>query len=254
MVVTEEKYKMYVCTHIETEIVNDPLYVLLHTGQAFDGNVYPGVIGDDTGDNISAKKDIYDGLLTGQYWVWKNTSHEYKGICTYRGYLGLNTPLLLSNVKELFEQYGYEFIAARYDSDCSVEQHFHLYHDDLFYNGLHNPLVYIEKVLENKYPTMLEAYRYCMSRYSINYRNTFIATRECFDSYSSWIFEFISEFDKYAARVHYPIAPRFYGYLIERLERVWIITHNVKLLELPIVYLSEKGSGKFSKDIRMESC
>ena len=38
---------------------------------------------DDTGDNISNKNRVF-GQTTGIYWIWKNVSADYVGICTYR--------------------------------------------------------------------------------------------------------------------------------------------------------------------------
>jgi len=42
-----------------------------------------GFVMDNTGDNISDTNRDF-GNLTGLYWVWKNTKHEFKGTNTYR--------------------------------------------------------------------------------------------------------------------------------------------------------------------------
>jgi hypothetical protein len=44
---------------------------------------------DNTGDNISAKNPQY-AEMTAVYWLWKNTSHDYKGIAHYRRHLTLS--------------------------------------------------------------------------------------------------------------------------------------------------------------------
>ncbi len=109
----DSKYKVYCCTHVNTPCFNVPLYTLLHTGKAYDGK-HLDMPGDDTGDNISIYKDTFDGLGTGLYWVWKNTNHEYTGLCTYRGYLSFDgrVPVGLQDVKELFEIKQIDFIAT----------------------------------------------------------------------------------------------------------------------------------------------
>jgi hypothetical protein len=44
-----------------------------------------GFIMDNIGESISHMNNDF-GSLTGLYWVWKNTQHEYKGTNTYRIY------------------------------------------------------------------------------------------------------------------------------------------------------------------------
>lgn len=241
----KEKYKVFCCTHINTEIINDPLYELLHTGRAFDKQIFTGVRGDDTGDNISYRKDTYDGLLTGMYWIWKNTNYDYKGICSYRGYLGMdNQPVSLAKVKMLFEEKGYDFVAARLELKYNVSKNFEVGQQAFYYHYLHNPLAYTEKIISSRYPYMLEAYWYCMQHQIINYRHTFIARKQYFDAYAEWVFDFIHEYERYAKEINYTIGPRFFGYLIERLERVWLLYKGINLIELPIVFVSDRNSGK----------
>ena len=240
----KEKYKIFCCTHINAEIVNDPLYELLHTGRAYDKQFFAGVRGDDTGDNISNKKDIYDGLLTGMYWIWKNTNYEYTGICSYRGYLGIDKrPISLKKIKIMFEEKGYDFVAARLDLEYNISKDFELGQNLFYYNYLHDPLLYTERVIKDRYPYMLDAYYYCMQHHIINYRHTFIAKKKYFDEYAEWVFDFINEYIKYAQKVNYIIGARFFGYLVERLERVWLLYKGVNLAEFPVVFISNRNSG-----------
>lgn len=44
-----------------------------------------GFVMDNIGESISHMNNDF-GSLTGLYWVWKNTQHEYKGTNTYRIY------------------------------------------------------------------------------------------------------------------------------------------------------------------------
>lgn len=242
MMELDNSIKVFVCSHINAEIIDDPMYELLHTGQAYDKTSFEGVRGDDTGDNISDKKGTYDGLLTGMYWIWKNTDYKYTGMCTYRAYMGVNNkPLSSKETQDLFDD-GYDLIVARGEFANTTEKHFRLCHPGFFYNHLHDPLVYTERVLKKYYPEMVETYHYCLSHSTMNYKITYIARRTLFDNYSEWVFEFIEHFLEYAKEVDYPIGPRFFGYLIERLERVWIMTNRVNVIELPVVFVSDIDS------------
>ena len=42
-----------------------------------------GIIGDDTGDNISYLNPYYCEM-TAMYYAWKNIKADYKGLCHYR--------------------------------------------------------------------------------------------------------------------------------------------------------------------------
>ncbi|MGM9579679.1 MAG: DUF4422 domain-containing protein [Anaerovibrio sp.] len=48
-----------------------------------------GIIGDNTGDNISSKRESFCEF-TVQYWAWKNVNIDYYGLCHYRRYFSLN--------------------------------------------------------------------------------------------------------------------------------------------------------------------
>lgn len=71
---------------IESELINNPLYVPIRCGAIFDHKNPMGILGDDTGDNISDKRMSFCEF-TVQYWAWKNTDAEYYGLCHYRRYL-----------------------------------------------------------------------------------------------------------------------------------------------------------------------
>ncbi len=65
----------------------------IQTGRAICDEVFSDMIGDDTGDNISAENNKYSEL-TAQYWAWKNYarlgSPDYIGHMQYRRHFILN--------------------------------------------------------------------------------------------------------------------------------------------------------------------
>ena len=52
----------------------DSVYIPIHVGKK--GKPSMGIMGDDTGDNISDRNPAYCEL-TGVYWAWKNLKADY---------------------------------------------------------------------------------------------------------------------------------------------------------------------------------
>ncbi len=71
---------------INSELIDNPLYVPVRCGAVFDKENPMGIAGDDTGDNISEKRMSFCEF-TVQYWAWKNVQADYYGLCHYRRYL-----------------------------------------------------------------------------------------------------------------------------------------------------------------------
>lgn len=71
---------------LDSETIPNPLYVNVRCGAVYDDRKGMMLFGDDTGDNISEKRNRFCEL-TVQYWAWKNIDADYYGLCHYRRYL-----------------------------------------------------------------------------------------------------------------------------------------------------------------------
>ena len=71
---------------IDSELIDNPLYVPVRCGAVFDKENPMNIAGDDTGDNISERRMSFCEF-TVQYWAWKNIKADYYGLCHYRRYL-----------------------------------------------------------------------------------------------------------------------------------------------------------------------
>ena len=87
------KTGIYVMTHKPFEVPEDSMYVPVHVGRRSwlaehegEKSILLTYTGDDSGENIS-DQNCYFSELTGMYWVWKNASADFVGICHYRRYL-----------------------------------------------------------------------------------------------------------------------------------------------------------------------
>ena len=74
---------------LDSEIIENPLYIPVRCGAVYDERKNVDMLGDDTGDSISEKRMSFCEL-TVQYWAWKNVRADYYGLCHYRRYLSFS--------------------------------------------------------------------------------------------------------------------------------------------------------------------
>lgn len=74
--------KIGIAYHKPSAILQGEHFLPIQVGKAL-SDVDLHIQGDDEGDNISSKNPLYCEL-TGLYWLWKNTSADYKGLMHYR--------------------------------------------------------------------------------------------------------------------------------------------------------------------------
>lgn len=99
--------KVFVSHRIDLDsvLVENSVYTPVRCGAALDTNKNPKMIGDNTGDNISDKRE-YLGEFTVQYWAWKNVQADYYGLCHYRRYLSFSEKQFETDEKsQVIEQY-----------------------------------------------------------------------------------------------------------------------------------------------------
>ena len=70
-------------TDKDSYLVKNDIFQNIYCGAYEKKKFQNGIIGDNTGDNISDKKYLLSEL-TVQYWVWKNIDLDYYGLCHYR--------------------------------------------------------------------------------------------------------------------------------------------------------------------------
>lgn len=70
------------------------IFLPIHVGKSL-SDADLGIIGDDTGDNISYLNPYYCEM-TAMYYVWKNIKADYKGLCHYRRFFTFKGESLMS--------------------------------------------------------------------------------------------------------------------------------------------------------------
>lgn len=227
----------------------DTIFVPIQVGRAIENEPYQGgklskediswlhenMIGDDTGDNISAKNREFD-VLTAYYWVWKNYkkigSPKYIGFFAHRKWLvfgALNKyyiGLKNSDTNHEFEKFldKYKVVAFASEDDRTVPINmYEVYQRD------HNEedfKLFLSLISQN-YPDIYETAQDIVLDGRNDYAvwNYWIMEKSLAFDYFEKLFRIMFEFDRIqGARIKNRDAMqrRAYGYLAERFFAIWL--------------------------------
>lgn len=219
--------RMYVMTHKEYQKPDNDLYISLHVGHALAAEAGKefGYIGDDSGDNISRKNPNYCEL-TGIYWLWKNVDCDYIGISHYRRFF-LHNNLFIDKkyIEDKLTQYDVII------PSCGNGQNGNMYGQ---YNAYHyeKDLLVCRDVVGEMAPDYLDAFDYFFECNLISMGNMMISSKKIFDEYCQWLFPILFEVENRIDISDYDVQQaRIYGYLSERLMRVWLMMQQYKVYE-----------------------
>lgn len=225
---------IYIATHKKFNVPNEPGYIPIQVGT--EGKTKLGYLVDNTGDNISVKNANYCEL-TGLYWIWKNTSDDYKGLVHYRRYfsnsLKANKILKERYILRALKKFDV-ILPFRYTMDKS------LIDDYCEISGFKKDLESVREIIQNKYPNYLNAYDNTMNNNKIYFYNMIIARKNVFDNYCEWLFSILFELEKKVDLFGYnDYQKRIYGFLSERLLNVYFDYNNYKVFECGVINTEE---------------
>lgn len=238
-----KKIKIIVATHKKHYMPTDEMYLPLHVGKI--GKESLGYIGDDSGENISAKNPFFCEL-TGLYWAWKNLDTDYIGLIHYRRFFSMKSFIKRKkqDIKELYlTNEEAQFLLK--DNTILVPKKRNYYIETL-YSHYANTL-YAEhlditrEIIAEKYNEYLEAFDLTMKQRSGHMFNMFIMPKKLLNNYCTWLFDILFELEnRIPAEKYSAFHARFYGRVSEILFNVWLNnlskTNDVKIKEIPFVY------------------
>ena len=249
--------RIIVCCHKDDIRVDQEPYLPIQVGKALSDQDL-GIVGDDTGDNISAKNRSYCEL-TGLYWAWKNLKDvDVIGLCHYRRYFDFNNQSLsilpyTKFSKEQFEKLDFsvpkdiidavnrgEVVAPRVMNNVGS-----LY-DEYCICHISEDLRTLETVLaeksEQKY---IDAFNKVMHlTHKPMCYNMFVMNWNDFDKYCSWLFCILEEVEKRIDITNYSqVQKRVFGYMAERLFNVWVAAENKKVIHKPLMFIMDEKQG-----------
>lgn len=222
----------------------DDVYLPIHVGR--EGKADLGYIGDNTGDNISAKNANYCEL-TGLYWAWKNLKCDYIGLCHYRRYFAnknLHTNNLEKKKTVILHRADYEKLLQEYDVILPVKRNYYIETVRSQYEHAHNKrdLDEAERIIKELYPEYSESFEKVMNRRKLHILNMFVMKKTLFDEYCDWLFNILFELEKRIDVTNYnQYEARVFGFISERLFNVWLEKQQLKVKEIPVVFLEKQN-------------
>ncbi|NBH35540.1 DUF4422 domain-containing protein [Clostridiaceae bacterium] len=171
---------------------------------------------DNTGDHISEKNREYCEL-TALYWIWKNTSSQYAGLCHYRRHFELNEDLLDQLCKSEVDV-AVTVPILNFPSVKEVYRQDHVKQDwEIMMEAI--------GILQPKYQKAAEEVEKGIYYYGYN---MFFARKEIVDDYCSWLFPILAYCERHCEKKEDPYQNRYIGFLAERLLTIYLKGHEGK--------------------------
>ena len=245
------KVKILVSYKDEHPYIKSDIIIPIQTGRAIAEREYEGMIGDDTGDNISSENDKYNEL-SAQYWAWKNQDKldnpDYIGFMHYRRHLLFDEELPRPEKTWLNGSDFYMF--GRLD-----EEYLQYFRDEKIQEMVEQYDIIVPKAYDfanNKFTTVKENYRNLPGQNIENYElmlnavklkhpemkkavaqfekgryeyicNIYILRKDIFDEYSTFLFEILATLNNAIDFSHYSWQGyRVLGYLGEMLFNIFL--------------------------------
>lgn len=251
--------KIFVSHRIDqdSETIDNPLYIPVRCGAVYDERENVTMLGDDTGDNISEKRNSYCEL-TVQYWAWKNVKADYYGLCHYRRYLSFSKNQHyvknqfqvvedLSINQKTCEKYGLYFESAQRtlsvsNADIVLPElfdigqinaipgftHLDRYYEELGKEFADSSIAKLEKVVEKYCPDYLSDLKEYFSQGKAYFCNCFLMKKDIFDEYSQWLFDILFQLEPQIDYTHLSMKKsRILGFFSEDLFSIYFMK-NIK--------------------------
>ncbi len=237
---------IYVVTHKPLPFPLPPHYRKLYVGAVRlapeEKASLKGYVFDDSGVNISGKNSSYCEL-TGLYWLWKNQPDDaIVGITHYRRFFGKQGKYLSIEGASRLLQKADMVVARRQWVEKNVKIHFETFHSK-------EDLCLLRSVIQKKYPEYLESFDCAMSKCFLFSYNMMVCRKEVFDAYCVWLFDILEECEGQADLSAYDdYQKRIFGFLAERLLLVYLLHHQMKVAEVPVLETELDKSAKWASD------
>lgn len=224
--------KIFVVAHKPFGMPEGEALVPIHVGRAVSRlkDEMAGMIGDDTGENISEKNPSYCEM-TAHYWIWKNVHDtKYVGVCHYRRYFGFD--ISEESIEQLMADRDVIMVEPSWYTD-SVYAYF------AKFMGAENMTI-LWLVMKKLYPECVETLEEVCDGGTFYPFNMLVCRKSLFDEYCEWIFSVLGECERYVKPSPYTNGRRALAYMAELLTGVYFIHRGLRIKAVPY-YKIEDG-------------
>ncbi|TCP74192.1 uncharacterized protein DUF4422 [Rhizobium sp. PP-CC-2G-626] len=213
----------------------DSGYVPIQVGKEA-SNVDLGIIGDNTGDNISLMNPYYCEL-TALYWMWKNSAAKIVGLTHYRRFFAHKNEFLGFRGAQIASSFdfnelnsGLDMIVGSPARFYNVEMQRPISNEEQYSSctiGL--DLATTREAIEQLDRSYLSYYDYVMRDNTCSLCNMFVGRKEIADEYAEWLFAIFDILETWIPYKSYGYPEkRVFGFLGERLLNVWVAKNRKK--------------------------
>ena len=252
--------KIFNITHKPIPYLNNDLYTPFQVNWNKDPIISKDFFLDNTLDNISSANDNFCEL-TACYWLWKNLNNvDYIGLCHYRRYFNLfpskfsirpSTQKRITKkelhrnmisttcinkqraiIKKDLKSYDMILPKAR-KMKYTIAQNYIFHHRSSDWNKT-------LEIVVKKYPEYENSIeKYLNNNNKFHQCNMMITKKEIWDNYHSWLFDILFELRDNVIIPEDNFQKRIFGFLSERLLNLYILHHNFKIKEYPLLFVTD---------------
>lgn len=228
------KATFYTAYHMAAPRIESPSVAPIHVGRALTKTPLADMIGDDTGDHISAQNPAYCEL-TALYWAWKNDHNAtHLGLMHYRRVLDMDN-MHPERVETFLNRFDISDWSARLEGWLDAHPQIDLVIPRAHemgrtmaenYRAAHHPQDWdlTRQIIAEHFPEDLPLFDETGAQYRVRLGNMFLMRRDLFERYCTWLFDILTRLEKQSAdRSRYSTQQaRYLGYVAERLLTIWV--------------------------------
>lgn len=231
------KVTIYVVSHKKANFPKNDIYKPIQVGNKESFTE----IRDNKEKNISEKNPNFCEL-TAAYWIWKNDRSDITGLTHYRRYFFKSSND--NSIENILEKKDIEKILKEYDIILPETERIIKYTVKGAYKKFHHIEDFDKcgEIIMEKYPEYIEAFNKVANGKKLYLYNMFISNKKIFDDYYKWLFDILFELEKRVDIKDYSdYDKRIFGFLSERLLKVWLEkNNNLKIKEMPVYNTEQK--------------